>query len=379
MRAFQLGLMLFATLLGASAEAGHRKLVAAPGRIRPLTQVRGLQKPRQEKAVKLANAKVVLADYPLIRHDFAAPLEARYGKEIARISEPEIDAWLLDSAGYISAAQAKQAQVNTAIPVHAHEVVTALRPADYGRALVFNPSPGVLIDVKGSGARSPKQTDHANGLATLGEVIREFAYEQLVHKIFRHSQSDRRTVGHYAVIDAGFDVKFGDGGQDRAGLILRQAHVRATGDKSALGIPTALKIETVLRRYGITSAGAYQHEPYDALNIQGTKDGALLDFGGFLAMPWFEKPAYHFDHTPDVEPRVKPMLKPGGRFVQPDEAHRVPFDVWGFHGKADPINDRPWIWSHELARNLRDGVARRADVEQHYRNLMQPFELKLRN
>lgn len=247
--------------------------------------------------------------------------------------------------------------------------------------MVFEVAPGVLIDVKGSGAKSPKQTDHANGLASLGEVIREFSYEQLVHKLFQHSQSGQRSVGHYAVIDAGFDVKFGDGRQDRAGLILRQAHTRAPGDKSSLGIKAAVKIEKVLRRYGITSAGAYQEEPYDALNIQGTKDGALLDFGGFLAMPWFSKPAYHFDHTPEVEPRRKPLLTPHGDFVQPDEPRRVPWKVWGFSqsGKADPIADNPWIWSHDLARGLRDGTAQRKDAEQHLHNLLDPVDAQLRN
>jgi hypothetical protein len=374
-----LGLVVGLGALGGQP-ALARPSQAQLGRILPLSQVSGLQKPRTEKAVRLANARVVLADYPLIRHDFQQPLEARFAKPLSAISEREIDEWLLDSTAYVSAAQAKQSLVNTPIPT-TERSVTAFRPMDYGRAMVFQPEPGVLIDVKGSGAKRPRQTDHANGLATLGEVIREFAYEQLVHKLFVHAQSGERTVGHYAVIDAGFDVKFGDGRQDRAGLILRQAHTRAKGDKSALSIPKAMKIERVLRRYGITSAGAYQEEPYDALNIQGTRDGALLDFGGFLAMPWFEKPAYHFDHTPDVEPHRKPIFAPKQEFPQPDEAHRVPFNTWGFSmtRKADPIADNPWIWSHDLARDLANGKAQRQHAEQHLRNLLDPVEQALKN
>jgi hypothetical protein len=368
-----LGLALL--LAGGSALAGK---TAAPGRITPITSTSKLKRPKKEKVVRLANARVVLADYPLIRHDFAEALEGFHGKALHDISNDEIDGWLLEHTAYVSAAQAKQTAVNTHIPTTGM-TWEAYRPHDYGRALVFKAAPGVFIDVKGSGAKAPKQTDHANGLASLGEVIREYAYEQLVNKLFLHNGSGRRTVGHYAVIDAGFDIKFGDGRQDRAGLILRQAHERAVGDKSSLGIASALKIETVLRTYGITSAGAYQNEPYDALNIQGTKDGALLDFGGFLAVPWFSKPAFHFDHTPDIEPRRQPLMKPGGFFVQPDEAHRVPFTLWGFNktGKADPIADNPWIWSHELAAGLKDGTATRNDAEQHMRNLMGPVEEQL--
>ncbi len=356
--------------------------LAAPaaGRIQPIKTVAKLRSPKAEHAVRLANARVVLADYPLIRHDFGDALEAHFGRPLHEIAEHEIDQWLLDGTAYVSAGQAAQTDVNTHIPTR-HESVTAYRPTDYGRAMVFRPAPGVLIDVKGSGAKAPQQTDHANGLATLGEVIREFAYEHLVHKLFMHSGSGRRTVGHYAVIDAGFDVRFGDGRQDRAGLILRQAHARAPGDKSSLGFDATTKVEKVLRRYGITSAGAYQEQPFDSLNIQGTKDGALLDFGGFLAMPWFSKPAYHFDNAPDVTSRGKPLLAPHGDFVQPDEPHRVPFDTWGFgtSHRADPIADNPWIWSHDLARSLRDGTASRKDAEQHMHNLLDPVDRALRN
>jgi hypothetical protein len=258
--------------------------------------------------------------------------------------------------------------------------VTALRPADYGRALVFQPEPGVLIDVKGSGALAPQQESHGNGLATLGEAIREYAYEHLVNKVFEHAQTGDRTVGHYAVIDAGFDVKQHDGRIDPAGLILRQAHSRATGDLSALSNSDTKRIEMTLRRYGITSAGAYQNDPYDRLNLQGTKDGAVLDFGGFLVMPKFEKPAYHFDRTPEVSPRYKPLLSADKDFVNPDENVRVPVHLWGYtvSGKADPIVDNPQIWSHELATALREGRAQRKDAEQHMKNLLDPVDAKLK-
>jgi hypothetical protein len=352
---------------------------AAPGRIEPLTTPGGLASPTEEKAVRLEKARVILADYPLIKHDFGSAIAARYNRPLETISNDEIDGWILDSAAYISEPQTKQTAVNTPIPPSTRSV-KAFRPADYGRALVFQPAPGVLIDVKGSGAVDPQQGDHSNGLATLGEVIREYAYEHLIHKVFEHSGAPDRTVGHYAVIDTGFDVKQPDGRVDPAGLILRQAHSRATGDLSALSNKDTKRIEMTLRRYGITSAGAYQNEPFDALNLQGTKDGAVLDFGGFLVMPKFEKPAYHFDRTPEVSPRYKPLLSQQKDFVQPDDAIRVPNELWGYtvSQRADPIADNPTRWSHELATSLRQGRATRKDAEQHMHNLLDPVDARLK-
>ena len=202
-----------------------------------------------------------------------------------------------------------------------------------------------------------------------------------MHRVLEHSGTDIATVGHYAVIDAGFDVSFADGRTDRAGLILRQAHERAPGDSPLFSIAKSLKVERVLLRYGLTAAGAYQTEPYDAINVQGTKTGALLDFGGYLAMPWFEKPAYHFRHAPDTQVRPRALLSPTGSFIQPDERVRVPFDLWGFglSRRADPVADNPWLWSHELARDLRDGKATRSDAEQHVHNMLDPVDARLAN
>jgi hypothetical protein len=352
---------------------------AAPGRIQPITDRSELLEPKAEKAVRLQNARVVLADYPLITHDFGKALEARFGKPVESISHDEIDSWLLESTAYISVPQSKQTTVNTPIPYDPKQTVSALRPQDYGRALVYNPTPGVFIDVKGAGAKKPALTDHASGLATLGEGIREYAYEHLVHKVLQHANRGDRTVGHYAVIDAGFDVKQPDGRTDPAGLILRQAHSRSRGDLAALGNHDTKRVEATLRRYGITSAGAYQEEPYDALNLQGTKDGALVDFGGFLVESKFEKPAYHFDRTPDASPKYKPLLSTDKVWVEPNPALRVPVEQWGFtvSGKADPAVDNPSIWSHELARSLREGRATRNDAEQHLHNLLDPVDARL--
>jgi hypothetical protein len=391
MRTFKNRLLLslfLSGVFGAQAITAHAAPVVAQqaeakapahGRISPLQQLSGLQKPVPETAVHLSHARVVLADYPLIKHDFGDALEKQYNKKLAQISNEEIDKWLIDSSAYMSKPQANQTEANSEVPTDG-KTTTAYRPFDYGRALVFNPAPGVLIDVKGSGGENPHQGGHSNGLATLGETIREFAFDKMVHKVLDHSKIGTDVVGHYAVIDTGFNVKWNGGGEDPAGLILRQAHSRAPGIKSALGIPETKRIEETLRQYGITSAGAYQENSYDLINLQGTANKAVLDFGGFLVMPEFHKPAYHFDYSPAQSSTYKPLLsESNGSFPQPNAKLRVPFETWGYtvSGNPDPVADNPWIWSHELARSLRNGRASRADAEQHMHNLMDEVDRRL--
>jgi hypothetical protein len=167
--------------------------------------------------------------------------------------------------------------------------VRALRPRDYGRALVYETGSdggtSGLIDAKGTGSLAPGVGGHSNGLATLGEVIREFLYEKLVRTIFVHSGSGLETVEHYAVIDWGFDVIHDNGMRDPAGMILRQAHSRIRERYSGFEDAAAKRVELTLRPYGLTSAGAYRvGEDREMINVQGTKDGAVLDFGGFLTV-----------------------------------------------------------------------------------------------
>jgi hypothetical protein len=206
----------------------------------------------------------------------------------------------------------------------------------------------------------------------LGEVIREYAYEKGVNKVFQHSKSGIETVGCYGVIDYGFDIKNADGTTSPAGYVLRQAHERYAGEYSysLFSEKRSVEIENVLRKYGITSAGAYHSSPVEQINIQGTKSGAVLDFGGFITLDHFEKPARHFYGS-------KILLDPKSpTFIQPDPEVRIPFKIWGHtvSGKIDPKFDNPWIWSHELANHLRDGSATRVDAERHIRNLLDPIQ-----
>ena len=313
--------------------------------------------PFQEEFVRVESARIVLVDYDLVRKDFV---------ETRAMSNPEIDAWLLKHTAFVSKPQAAQQTVNTPIATTA-ERVQAFRPKEYKRAAVFRAGSG-LIDVKGSGAPRPQQADHGNGLATLGEGIREFIYEKLIRKIFEREGGKHQTLGTYAILDYGFDVIHANGSRSPAGAILRQGHARYAGDFafSLMDEGKALEVELLLRKYGITTAGAHRTHPADWINVQGTKEGLIIDYGAFLTVERFEKPIRH------IHGRVNLMEIGDPRFVQPNPLLRVDFSRWGTSvtGVQDTKYDNPWVWSHEFAENWRKGIANRDHAWQHYLNLV---------
>src|SRR5690606_36906896 len=123
-------------------------------------------------------AKVLVADYSLIRRDFP---------HLRALSEGEIDAWLLESAGHIADEQVRFQNQRVSSAIDAEEPPPAAkgkksqgrrvhRPEGYGRALVFEVEGGML-DVKGSGTIAPRPGHHQSGLLATGEALREFIYE----------------------------------------------------------------------------------------------------------------------------------------------------------------------------------------------------------
>ncbi len=238
---------------------------------------------------------------------------------------------------------------------------------------------GGLIDAKGTGSLAPTPGSHDNGLATLGDMIREYAYEKLIGAIFKTNR-EFDTVGSYAVLDFGFSIINKDKSKSRAGVILRQAHERYHGDPVdrrekglAAMLPRALqvKIEKLLRHYGITSSILWGQK--ELVNLQGTKNGAVVDFGAFITKKDFQKELYFFyDQQNGTASGADLITKPGDAdFVHPDPRLQIPFEVWGFSqsGKEDSKYDNPFIWSHELAEAIAQGRASRQDAEQHLRNL----------
>ena len=219
----------------------------------------------QEKFVKIEGARIAYANYPLIRRDFPA---------LSSLSEDQIDQWLIDHAAYMSKPNAKTQTANTVVPVNFSEQITGHRPPRYGRAAIFEADfQGQkigLLDTKGIGHfLSARAEPKGDGLATLGELLREVLFERFVGMMLKDSNQGRSVVGSYAIIDPGFEVKFGDGATKPAGILIRQAHDRQT-DHGFLSRPQEIMdLSEVFNRYGIVTHN----------NIQGTKGGDLFDFG----------------------------------------------------------------------------------------------------
>lgn len=337
--------------------------------------------PAAHEVVRVASSRVVLVDYDLIAKDFP-DMKQRPG-ESAPAWRQRVDGWLEAHTGFIIAQQAKQKIVNTEIAV-TEEKAKAFRPKGYNRAHVI-PVPGGLMDAKGVGTEFPQQRHHGNGLATLGEMIREYIMGKAVKAVMDHSGSGIRTVGNYAVVDFGFDVTHSDGSRSRAGYILRQAHVRSEGFNSGLTMENAYLVERTLRRYGLTSSGetfAFRHEErqkginsgqynFDYTNVQGTnnkKTIEIIDFGAFLAVEKFDQILKSHVQWTVLETPAK------AEFIQPDQRIRLSLEQWGNFGVQDPKSDKPWLWSHELAQAWAEGRAGREAFETHVRNMVGPVE-----
>jgi hypothetical protein len=234
----------------------------------------------QEEVSRLATARVVFADYALLRRDFPQLCDSRLVAarpelrkvDAARRAEAVqrlIDAWLVENAGFISAVQAGQTVVNSPIQTTG-ESLSAFRPPRYGRAAI-RPVGGVagspgdgLLDVKGIGVASgavPHHRDHGSGLLPLAEALEEFAFQRLIEKIFCHAGTQFHALPVYAILDLGFDLTLEPEARTAfpAGALVRSAHRRWPGGKELPNQGSAehqvlTEIELLLRHYGVTSA-----------------------------------------------------------------------------------------------------------------------------
>jgi hypothetical protein len=142
-----------------------------------------------------------------------------------------------------------------------------------------------LMDVKGTGSLNPSQEGHQNGLATTGELLREFLFEKLVSAVLASEQEalrsgirkreeeqsgvgdisifkenrwagafkdksgrqPRRAVGNYAVIDLGFNVRAASGQLQPASILVRQSTSRKKNFLSMLNSDVSVGVERMLR------------------------------------------------------------------------------------------------------------------------------------
>jgi hypothetical protein len=254
----------------------------------PVRDARVFAGAAREQALRVRTARVIRADYALLRRDF--------GGELAGKSDAEVDHWLLDQTGFIARTQARQLEaeaVNTTIDADAEHAREALRPDGYGRGYVFRTGSG-FIDGKGFGSLAPSRGSNRNGLMPLEDAIREMTWEKTIHRLARDATLPFTTVGTYAVIDWGFDIIEGEA-RVPAGAVLRQAHRREGWNfNSNLPREEALAVELALRRFGVTTSGMSEslrrqaRHGYDLINVQGARSPegpALVDFGTYVRMP----------------------------------------------------------------------------------------------
>lgn len=241
-----------------------------------------------ESVRHLRDARVVVAEYEILQHDFAFLRTEHLLKTRPHLSSLDpltltesihslIDDWLLANAGFVSATQAQQAIVNT--PISSDDISgTGYRPANYGRSLVVaierNPqdiaglstrdeSAG-LLDLKGAGVAPgviPSNLPHSNGLDYVGSALSDYLTKLAIDEIFRRAAPSCWTVPIYAILDLGFDVVGGWCGTAPAGMHVRRAHRRPSGgmllpQSESIDEIVTVEIEMLLRSYGLTTAHA---------------------------------------------------------------------------------------------------------------------------
>ena len=233
----------------------------------------------EERVVPVNGAKVVVADYRLLIHDFKDVFEhpsfrERYGDSFCTncANNPKIaycnqaiDAWLIRNSAYMSEQQTHPNEVNSEINC-GEPIKKGYRPPRYGRALVIPIEEHVseqharYLDVKGCGVgdgKVPTNDRHANGLDYVGVALGDFFYAWLVDRVLEITVPSYSVVPVYAVIDLGFDLKNYVYGTSPAGLHIRRAHHRNQGEalhkNESDAEKIALHIEMVLRAFGLTS------------------------------------------------------------------------------------------------------------------------------
>lgn len=327
----------------------------------------------------LTSARVVLADYDLLRRDFA---------ELRGLDLDEIDLWIVRRSAWMSKEQilfGSDRKIHEPIPHDPGLTIKLVRPFGYGRALLFpiyeqnkTVEESAFWDVKGVGSPDPQLKTHETGVADLREMLSEFAMEKLVHQAFLDSGEPYDTVETYAVLDLGFKIHKLNGEVLQAGAAIRQGHLRAwNGTNASIADlhdkrgKAAVRAEKLLHRYGLTG-NAVDYFTYVAearkqrcsgyqvrgCNIQGffgdPKSNAvtLVDFGTYTALK-----TINLVDAEKYEDRDPCPVEERESYVFPapiDPKKQVSVEIWGID-PVDPtdetkgIKDNLHLWSHRWA------------------------------
>lgn len=295
---------------------------------------------RSETAFRVRGARLAFINETALRRDFP---------ELAGLTRPELEAWVLENFAYISENQLNLSGLrSTEIPVDLNDVKRAYRPERYNRAaLVDAVSPERkqigLVDVKGFGHGDKEAVlnqvkqfsaaagdshridalrirDHSDGLMSFGEAIAELTRQTAAQMLFdihnRASPLRFETVESYFIIELPFSILKNKDQSIRAALYGRQAH---WGRDSGLEVPQKIYIDP------------FGHEQRSWMN-------AAVDFGGVLI----------------TDPRV---------------AHNYSVPEGG--DAANPQHSRAWAWGHDVARAFSNGDS--DAVYRHLREMTAPL------
>lgn len=197
----------------------------------------------------------------------------------------------LARVGSVLGAPHEAAPAVNCTPNFTDDSVSCLRPPRYGRAGVLDvrevypdairsPDDLALVDVKGLGVaedRTPAPSNRKTGLLTMIDALQELINAEILDSVFRSESVAVRCNEIYGVVDLGVrgQSHYFDGFVPCVTL-LRRAHLRAPDNEELprYGSPeddAKCAIETMLRRYGVTSAPAQC-----ALHVAEDADGELV-------------------------------------------------------------------------------------------------------
>lgn len=124
----------------------------------------------REELHGVLGGKVLWCDQKLLRDGSA---------RLRKLSDPELETWLLRSFSFLSSAQIQENEVNSKVPLTVSSTWIT-RPRGYGRAGIFSTEAG-LFDVKGIGVshgKIPSRQMYRTGLISIVEAILEVATEK---------------------------------------------------------------------------------------------------------------------------------------------------------------------------------------------------------
>ena len=280
-------------------------------------------------------AKVLMADYDLLRNDFATLKDK---------SEEYINMWLIKECAYISEGQIsrfqKSGDTNDYIQIDSiddffdlKQPRVSLRQRGFGRATTFiigdtfSIENGIfkadMICTKGCGTQkyATDFTKKENGLLSMVDAFKEYAFQKLIQRISEITQKDvikeKRwgTIQSYAIIDIGLRTKPGlvnpgtGYSEERYGLTIRQANCRYVCGPDDPAFYSVVNLDCQLKKqfkefknamidFGITS----EQEPKGEIlnmstsdrindmdtewNIQADSSGyRIVDFSQYYALP----------------------------------------------------------------------------------------------